>query len=164
MLYNRLYSERESLQTLLLLHARERFLGIPDHIIPCDLIVGSGGFSLHARILEEDLMNHSLPALSFFLFFWCRDHTCTPIPLFKSGSVHSGSASWDNSGWAFPDEWPVSSFSRIGSHTMPELLACLMMKTLLLLPHDETWLLFFHSASPQWGTEDAEIKKSLEYY
>ena len=34
----------------------------------------------------------------------------TPISLSKPGSVHSGSASWDNCGWVFPDELRVSLF------------------------------------------------------
>ena len=41
----------------------------------------------------------------------------TLISLFTPGSVHSGSASWDNFGRVFPDELRLSSFL-VGSHTM----------------------------------------------
>ena len=34
----------------------------------------------------------------------------TLIPLFMPGSVHSGSASWDDCGWMFPDKLGVSLF------------------------------------------------------
>ena len=36
--------------------------------------------------------------------------SCTLIPFFRSGSVHSGLASWDDCGRLFPDELCVSSF------------------------------------------------------
>ena len=39
---------------------------------------------------------------------------CTLIPLFRQGSVHSGSGSWDDSGWVFCDELHVSSFPDSG--------------------------------------------------
>ena len=46
---------------------------------------------------------------------------CTLIPLFRSGSVHSGSASSDDCGLVFPEELCVSSFpdTAISSHTLP---------------------------------------------
>ena len=34
----------------------------------------------------------------------------TLIPLFRPGSVHSGSASWENCGQMFPDKLYVNSF------------------------------------------------------
>ena len=37
-------------------------------------------------------------------------NSCTQIPLFRPGSVHSGSLSWDNCGWVFSDKLHVSSF------------------------------------------------------
>ena len=46
-----------------------------------------------------------------FFFFLSGDqltHTCNIF--FRPGSVHSGSASWDKCGWAFPDKLCVSSF------------------------------------------------------
>ena len=48
--------------------------------------------------------------LIFFFFFLSGDHLVPSVPLFRQGSVHSGSASWDDCGRAFPDELPVSSF------------------------------------------------------
>ena len=53
--------------------------------------------------------------ISRLLGFW--KNVCMPVPLFVPGSVHSGSVSWDDCGWMFPDKLPVSSF-QIGSHTM----------------------------------------------
>ena len=38
------------------------------------------------------------------------------IPLFMTGSVHSGSSSWDDCGWKFPDKLRVSSFPDRFSH------------------------------------------------
>ena len=35
----------------------------------------------------------------------------TLIPLFRQGSIHSGSASWDDCGRVFPDELHMSSFT-----------------------------------------------------
>ena len=47
-------------------------------------------FSSSARILGECSTIHSPPA---FLFFKVESRSRTLIPLFRSGSVHSGSAS-----------------------------------------------------------------------
>ena len=58
----------------------------------------------------------SFPACTFFKteISW---HSS--IPLFRPGSVHGGSASWDDCGQASPDESHVSLFSSvIGSNTM----------------------------------------------
>ena len=52
------------------------------------------------------MFDHLLPICTFFFFF----RLLTLIPLFRPGSVHSGSASWDDCGWAFPDELCVSLF------------------------------------------------------
>ena len=49
------------------------------------------------------------PCLRFF-FFWVETSSRKLIPLSRPGSVHSGSASWDDYGWVFPDKLPVSSF------------------------------------------------------
>ena len=48
----------------------------------------------------------------FFVFFLIEVEisSCTLIPLLRPGSVHSGSASWDNCGWKFPDKLHVNSF------------------------------------------------------
>ena len=51
------------------------------------------------------LMNESPPRLFFFFAPQVGINSHTPIPLFKPGSVHSGSAS------LFPDQLRVSSFS-----------------------------------------------------
>ena len=54
---------------------------------------------------------HSPPALFLLLLllFWVVSLR-TPIPLYRSGSLHSGSASRDDCGRVFPDELRVSSF------------------------------------------------------
>ena len=68
-------------------------------------------FSSHARIWGECLTIPSLPALfSSFFFFTVKIRSCTLNPLFRLGSIHSGSASWDDCGRVFPDELHVSSF------------------------------------------------------
>ena len=48
--------------------------------------------------------------LSFFFFFKAEISSRIPIPLFRPESVHSGSESWNNYGWVFPDELCESSF------------------------------------------------------
>ena len=58
---------------------------------------------------------HSSPAL---FFFKVEISSRTAIPPFRPGSVHSGSASWDDCARVFSYELRVSSFL-IGSHTMP---------------------------------------------
>ena len=63
-------------------------------------------FSLHARILRDGLANHPSPVL----FLQVEISSPAPIPLFRPGSVHSGSANWDRSGRAFLDELRVVSF------------------------------------------------------
>ena len=65
-----------------------------------------------ARILGECSTIHSPPALfSFcFCFFEVEISSRTLIPLFRPGSVLSGSASWDDCGRKFPDKLRVSSF------------------------------------------------------
>ena len=62
-------------------------------------------FSSRARILGEYSTIHSRPAL-FIMVISSR----TLIPLFRPGSVHNGSASWDDCDLVFPDELRVSSF------------------------------------------------------
>ena len=56
-------------------------------------------------------------------FFACKDFffkveisLCTLLPLFTPGSVHSGSASWDDRGIVFPDELHVSLFPDMFQH------------------------------------------------
>ena len=58
-----------------------------------------------------------LPTCVFF-FFQVEICLSALIPLFTTGSCHSGSVSWDDCGWVFPDELRVNSISLIGSHTI----------------------------------------------
>ena len=81
------------------------------------VVVVMVAFSSLARIWGETLTIHSQPALVFVLllffvvvFFEVEISSCTLIPLFMPGSVHSGSASWNNCGRIFPNKLPVSSF------------------------------------------------------
>ena len=55
----------------------------------------------------EPVLSHLAPWL---FFFKVEISPRTLIPLFRLGSVHIGSASWDDSDPAFPDELRVSSF------------------------------------------------------
>ena len=64
-------------------------------------------FCMLARILGECLTIHSPPVPFFSL---SGDYSCTLIPLFRPGSIHSGSASWDNCGQMFPDKLHASLF------------------------------------------------------
>ena len=57
-------------------------------------------FSSLARILGECSTTHLPPAL----FFEVEISSHTLISLFRPGSVHSGSASWDDRGRMFPDK------------------------------------------------------------
>ena len=53
------------------------------------------------------MFDHSFPACSFLKV---EISMCTLIPLFRQGSAHSGSASWDNCHQTFPDMVDVSLF------------------------------------------------------
>ena len=77
---------------------------------------GGGGFFLACEDFRK-MFDHSLLAL-FFFFFKVAVSSRRLIPFFMPGSVHSGSASWDDCGRMFPDKLRVSCF-RIGAHTMP---------------------------------------------
>ena len=59
-----------------------------------------------------------IPRLRFLKFFLIKVEISsrTLIPLFMPGSVHSGSASWDDCDRMFPDELRVSSFPDSFSH------------------------------------------------
>ena len=66
-------------------------------------------FSARAILLGECSTVHSPPA--FFFFFFKVDISLHKlIPLFRPGSVHSGSASRDDCDRVFPYELRVSSF------------------------------------------------------
>ena len=94
-------------------HYNDRALGILFPSISADLqptdVLGSyhGVFSSLERILGNYLTIHSLPVFSSSEVE-ISSHKL--IPLSMQGSVHSGSTSWDNCGWMFPDKLPVSSF------------------------------------------------------
>ena len=62
--------------------------------------------SLHASIWGK-IVNLMPICISFFKV---EISLCTPTALFQTGSVHSGSASWDDCGWAFLVELHVISF------------------------------------------------------
>ena len=67
-----------------------------------NLPVCGRGFFLASKNSEK-LFNHSFPTCGFFFFFFFKVEisSCTLVPLFRPGSVHSGSASWDDCGWVF---------------------------------------------------------------
>ena len=69
---------------------------------------GSGGFLLTQGFWEK--VDKSIPTCTFFFFCKVEISSCTPVTLFWPGSVHSGSASWDDCGWVFPDELHLSLF------------------------------------------------------
>ena len=74
-------------------------------------------FPSHARILWECLTIHFPPTLfSFFFSFKVAISSCTLIPLFMPGSVHSGSVSWDDCGWIISDKLHDSWFSNRFPH------------------------------------------------
>ena len=75
-----------------------------------DQMVVVAAFSSCARILEEWLTTHSLPML--FLCLWVEIRSRTLIPLLRPGSVHNGSASWNDCGWAFPDKLQSCMWAR----------------------------------------------------
>ena len=57
-------------------------------------------------------------SLRFFKHFLVEISSNTPIPLFRQRSVHSGSASWDDQGHAFPSKLCVSLFSWQTNNTL----------------------------------------------
>ena len=67
----------------------------------CPLIVhpltGGGGFFLACQDFGRRL-GHSIPASTFFFFFEVEISSRALIPLLRPGSVHSGSARWDERG------------------------------------------------------------------
>ena len=66
---------------------------------------------------------HSFPACAFFSlsFFKVEISSCTLIPLFRPGSVHSSSVSWGDCGQAFPDRLRVNSFLDMTRSHNPKL-------------------------------------------
>ena len=70
------------------------------------------GFFLACEDLGR-MFDNLFPACAVFLLFFFKVEISsrTLIPLFRPGSVHGGSASWDDCDRVFPDELLVSSFS-----------------------------------------------------
>ena len=58
----------------------------------------------------ERMFDKSFPACTFLYVFFMEISSHTLIPLFRPGSIHSDSATWDNCNRVFPDELHVSSF------------------------------------------------------
>ena len=79
-----------------------------DLLISLD-VVWYGGFFLACED-SGTMFNNSFPSCAFFLFFNMEISSRKLIPLFRPGSVHSGSASWGDCDRVFADELRVSSF------------------------------------------------------
>ena len=73
------------------------------------VVVVVAAFSSLARILGECSTIRTMPAFSWWLFE-VEISSLTLIPLCRPGSVHSGSANWNDCGWVFSDKLHVSSF------------------------------------------------------
>ena len=58
------------------------------------------------------VFDHLFSACDFFLLLFLSEDWLarTNSTLYMTGCVHSGSASWDDCGWMFPDKLRVSSF------------------------------------------------------
>ena len=92
--------------------------------ISSDPFVSNHSFSSLSRTLGDGLKIHSPPAL-YYYFLEVEISSCTPIPLCRPGSVHSGSASWDDCGspltscvWAhFPDRFPQYAWTAKSAHS-----------------------------------------------
>ena len=91
-------------------------------------------FSSHNRIWGEESMNNSPPAPFFFSFFFTVGISlCASVSLFRSGSFHSGAASWDGCTLAFsyklhvrlfPWEVPTPRLDSILSPLLLHLVKC----------------------------------------
>ena len=73
----------------------------------CMMVISGGGFFLACGGLGR-MFDHSFPACA--VFFYGEISSRTLIPHFMPGSVHSGSAGWDDCGRMIPDKLRVSSF------------------------------------------------------
>ena len=69
---------------------------------------GSGGSFFFTSEDLGRMFDNSFPAFTLFLQVDISSHKL--IPFFWPGSVHGGSASWDNYDKVFPDKLRVSSF------------------------------------------------------
>ena len=93
-------------------------LGFESHVIHTgplrttqwqDPVMMMKALSWLVRIFGKCSTIHSPPALFVFCcLVEISSHTL--IPLCMSGSVHSGSARWEDSGFMFPEMWCASSF------------------------------------------------------
>ena len=105
---------------------QQSYLVLP--LVPvCEVLHSSrhcdgGGFFSFARILGR-LFERSFPAcvcvcvcVRVCVLFQVESSSSARIPLFTPGSVHSGSASWDDCGWMFPVELRMSSFPDRSPH------------------------------------------------
>ena len=72
-----------------------------------DVHVWCGGFFLVCEDFGR-MFAHSFPTC--LLLFLMEVSPCTLISLFRPGSLHSGSVSWDNCDSVSPDELRVSLF------------------------------------------------------
>ena len=81
-------------------------------------------FSSLARILGECSTIHSLPVLLPLFFLLVESSSYTLIPLFTPGSVHSSSASWDDCGQVFPNEWADTDFKHHTNFPCSRFLSC----------------------------------------
>ena len=66
-------------------------------------------------------------------FFFLSEESRTQIPLSRPGSVHSGSASWDDCGRVLPDELPVSSLPDRFPHYACGIISPLRLRLVLRL-------------------------------
>ena len=81
---------------------------------------GDGGDGFFLTCKDFGIMfDNSFPACPFFLFYFFKVEISSSklIPLFRPQTVHSGSASWDDCSWVFPDELLVSLFPDRFPHT-----------------------------------------------
>ena len=76
---------------------------------------GGGGGYHFGRIFHHSFSGYASSSF-FFPFFKVENSSSTLIPLFMTGSVHSGSANWDDCGRIFPDKLRVSSFPDMFPH------------------------------------------------
>ena len=90
-------------------HRHRRLMQVPVLRVPA----GRGGFFLRLRGFWENVRPF-IPRLRFF--FKSKISSGTLIPFFMRGSVHSGSASWDDCRRMFPYMLRVSSFPDMFLH------------------------------------------------
>ena len=73
------------------------------------------------------MFDNSFPACAFV--FLVEISSCTLIPHFRPGSVHSGSASWDDCDRVFPDELCLSLFpDRVPTLCMHSIVRPLLLR------------------------------------